>query len=438
MRLIVFSSPLSLCSFLSRYVQKACKKRAEKKDEKLKNMAKISLYLDTRGKKKEAPSPLKLVIRHQKEAAMINLEIMLTESTWDHKAQRVKNNPNWRKLNDIISSLLLKATNIIFDLKYTGVIGTMSAAAIRDKIKAELWGTTDKIEKKSFVDLLNIRIGLSRSASSKNQYKCVLRSLQLYDKKIDCYSCDQITPDFLRKYILHAEQEQHFKPNSIVLYITLIKSVLNYAYEEGYIDRQDYKRVKVKQQETRKRYLTAQQLRELWFHKSDSDRINTLLDLFKASFLLIGINFADIYDLEPPQNGMVEYYRAKTGRLYHIAVQPELQPIIDKYGTATKCFDFIPQCTRATIGHYINHYLKQLPFDFAPQLTLYWARHTWATIASEIGISKDVIAAALGHGAKTVTDIYISFDRNKIDQANRAVIDYVLYDKKSHPREDGL
>ncbi|MBF0945886.1 MAG: hypothetical protein HXK16_08610, partial [Alloprevotella sp.] len=101
----------------AKYVQK-------KKDEQLKNMAKISLYLDTRGKKKEAPSPLKLVIRHQKEAAMINLEIMLTESTWDHKTQRVKNNPNWRKLNDIISSLLLKATNIIFDLKYTGVIGT--------------------------------------------------------------------------------------------------------------------------------------------------------------------------------------------------------------------------------------------------------------------------------------------------------------------------
>ena len=314
----------------------------------------------------------------------------------------------------------------------------MSAAAIRDKIKAELWGATDNVKKKNFVDLLKICSGLSRSDSSKYQYKSVLRSLQLYDKKIDCYSCDQITPDVLRKYILHAEQEQHLKPNSIVLYMTRIKTVLNYAYEEGYIDRQDYKRVKVKNQETRKRYLTAQQLRELWFHKSESDRINRVLDLFKACFLLIGINFVDIYDLEPPQQGMVEYYRAKTGRLYRIAVQPELQQLIDKYGTETKCFDFIPQFARDTLSRSINNYLKQLPFDFAPQLTLYWARHTWATIASEIGISKDVIAAALGHGAKTVTDVYISFNRNKIDKANRAVIDYVLYDKKSHPREDGL
>ena len=31
---------------------------------------------------------------------------------------------------------------------------------------------------------------------------------------------------------------------------------------------------------------------------------------------------------------------------------------------------------------------------------------------------------------KTTANIYISFDRNKIDQANRAVIDFVLYNKR--------
>lgn len=29
-----------------------------------------------------------------------------------------------------------------------------------------------------------------------------------------------------------------------------------------------------------------------------------------------------------------------------------------------------------------------------------------------------------------MTDIYIDFDRGKVDEANRRVIDYVLYDKK--------
>ncbi len=61
-----------------------------------------------------------------------------------------------------------------------------------------------------------------------------------------------------------------------------------------------------------------------------------------------------------------------------------------------------------------------------PELTTYWARHSWATIAHKIGISKDVISMALGHsfGCKT-TDIYIDFDRDKVDEANRKVIDYI-------------
>lgn len=49
----------------------------------------------------------------------------------------------------------------------------------------------------------------------------------------------------------------------------------------------------------------------------------------------------------------------------------------------------------------------------------YYVRHSWATIA-----------AGLGHSQNTVTDIYINFNIKKVDEANRKVIDYVLYDKK--------
>ena len=66
-----------------------------------------------------------------------------------------------------------------------------------------------------------------------------------------------------------------------------------------------------------------------------------------------------------------------------------------------------------------------------PNLTTYWARHTWATIAASLDIPKETIAAALGHGGNTVTDIYIDFDQRKVDEANRKVIDWVLYGEKN-------
>lgn len=62
-----------------------------------------------------------------------------------------------------------------------------------------------------------------------------------------------------------------------------------------------------------------------------------------------------------------------------------------------------------------------------PKITTYWARHSWATVAASLDIPKETIAAALGHGGNTVTDIYIDFDRKKVDEANRRVIDRVLY-----------
>ena len=65
-----------------------------------------------------------------------------------------------------------------------------------------------------------------------------------------------------------------------------------------------------------------------------------------------------------------------------------------------------------------------------PKLTTYWARHTWPTIAASLDIPKETIAAALGHGGNTVTDIYIDFDRRKVDEANRKVMDWVLYGKR--------
>lgn len=59
-----------------------------------------------------------------------------------------------------------------------------------------------------------------------------------------------------------------------------------------------------------------------------------------------------------------------------------------------------------------------------PELSTYWARHTWATIAASLDIPKETIAAALGHElGNSITSIYIDYDLRKVDTANRLVID---------------
>ena len=160
-------------------------------------------------------------------------------------------------------------------------------------------------------------------------------------------------------------------------------------------------------------------------------------------FYFIGINAVDLLTAKTSAlvNGRFEYKRAKTGKLYSIKVEPEAQVIIDKY----KGKDFVLNIMDEykdykNFLHRMGIALKEIGETerkglggkktrkpLFPDLSSYWTRHSWATIAAEIDIPKEVIAHALGHSwaNATVTDIYIRFDEKKVDEANRKVLDYL-------------
>jgi integrase len=143
-------------------------------------------------------------------------------------------------------------------------------------------------------------------------------------------------------------------------------------------------------------------------------------------FYLIGINISDLCNLKAiSNNGRIEYRRAKTGRLYSIKVEPEAMQIIEKYKGVNFLLDILDRYKN--VGDYmrrLNRALKEI-YPQNQEISSYWARHTWATIASELEIPKETIGAALGHSDKSVTNIYINFNTKKIDDANRKVIDYL-------------
>ena len=62
-----------------------------------------------------------------------------------------------------------------------------------------------------------------------------------------------------------------------------------------------------------------------------------------------------------------------------------------------------------------------------PDCSSNWARHTWATFAAELDLPEATITLGMGHkrAGHRVTDIYIKRNRDKVDAANRAVIDYI-------------
>lgn len=234
--------------------------------------------------------------------------------------------------------------------------------------------------------------------------------------------------------------------NTRAIHFKNIRTALNRAIDEELTTNYPFRRFKIKQQATRKRSLTAGELRKLINYEVQPYQ-EMYRDIFALMFMFCGINAIDLHSLKGiTSDGRIEYRRAKTHKLYSIKVEPEALAIIEKHKgkNGLLCIfdrwkshkDFIKNCNIAlkSIGKMqrVGRGGKKIINPEWPELTTYWCRHTWATIAyNDLDIPKDVISQALGHSSGLdVTEVYLDRDRRKVDEANRRVIDWVLYGKR--------
>lgn len=278
---------------------------------------------------------------------------------------------------------------------------------------------------------------------TKGVYKHTLDKIRTFDHNIDKKSFEEIDLKWLNDFEHFCAQTA--SKNARNIHLRNIRAVFNNAIEYEITTAYPFRRFKIKPEATRKRSLTVEELRKLFDYPVE-EYAEIYRDMFKLIFMLIGINSADLWALRSiTHDGRIEYKRAKTGRLYSIKVEPEAMEIINKYRgkNGLLCIadrwsesrNFRHQCNKALqrIGKVERVGLggkKIITAEFE-NVTTYYARHSWATIARSIGVSIDDIALALGHGdGHDLTRIYLDEDRQKIDDANRLVLDWVLYCKK--------
>lgn len=278
---------------------------------------------------------------------------------------------------------------------------------------------------------------------TKGIYKHTLDRIRAYDHDIDKKSFEDIDLKWLTDFENFCARTAC--KNARNIHLRNIRAVFNNAIDYELTTAYPFRRFKIRPEATRKRSLTVEELRRLFDYPVEP-YAEIYRDCFKLIFMLIGINGADLHGLKSiTKENRIEYKRAKTGRLYSIKVEPEAMEIINKYRgkdgllcIADRWSDhrnFLHQCNKAlqrigTVERKGRGGKKIITAEFEG-LTTYWARHTWATIAyNDLQIPKDIIAQALGHsGSETVTDIYLDKDPKLVDDANRRVLDWVLYGK---------
>lgn len=286
----------------------------------------------------------------------------------------------------------------------------------------------------------------------------------------DCLDASKLTVSMLNGFMDYLQKRNEQRVESLIkagkrvtsnrsvsLYMGSIRHLFNEAkkkyndYDRNIIriTNSPFEYVKIpKQQATRKRAITAEQIRAIWQLPYECKTDGTLKresltnlakDCFILSFCLMGMNSVDLFNCTEIANGTITYYRTKTTarRLdrakMEVKIPPFLIPLYEKYRdkTGQRVFKFYRLYnTDKNFNRAINIGLKNIGAKLnLTDLEYYAARHSWATIAlNKCGIDKYVVHEALNHidESMRVTDIYIQRDFVNENKANAKVLRYVF------------
>lgn len=407
-------------------------------------MASINLYLDTRRQRDDGTYPIKINVRHVGKF-LVNTKMYSSRENWDDKIGYNKKEPNFKPKNVVLRKMFNSIEELLISLENDGKLRSTSDKKLKSEIEALISGASIQNRGKTFIDYLDLFIAMKKNSNTRDIYTMTRNKIALFDE-----GCTFVTMDYkwLTEFESFLLDEEELKINACGIHMRNIRAVFNWAIDEEYTQCYPFRKFKIKKEETRKRSLTAEQLRTLRDYPCEEYQIR-YRDIFMLMFYLIGINAADLFMAKPEQvvNGRLEYKRAKTGRLYSILLQPEAKAILQKYkghnyllnimDEYSNYKDFLHRMGIALkdIGETkrVGRGGKKVRTPLFPEISSYWSRHTWATIAAELDVPKEVIAHALGHSwvLNTTTDIYIRFDEKKVDEANRKVIDFIGNEEKA-------
>ena len=396
-------------------------------------MAYEKIILDTRRAKSDGSFPIRIYVRHR-NFFLLSTAFFAVPDNFENGEYNKKEN-NYRTKNAALRNMLSQVVNEMLMLESQGKLKGMTDKAVKEHLSFLLFGAK-KMTKKNFLYYLDEFVSKKDRPGTKTCYTTTRNKIVAFDK--DC-TFDSMDKKWLERFE-RSMVEAGMKVNAYAIHLRNIRAVFNYAIDNEYTTAYPFRKFKIKKEATRKRSLTIEQLRTLRDYACEAYQVR-YRDMFMLMFYLIGINSVDLCNLKESDivNGRIEYRRAKTSKLYSIKIEPEAMEIIDRHRGKGYLLDILDGYSNyKDFVHRMNLGLKKVGeverkglggkkhvTPLFPGISSYWSRHTWATIAAGLDIPKETIAEALGHSAKTVTDIYINFDKRKVDEANRKVIDFV-------------
>jgi integrase/recombinase XerD len=414
----------------------------------------FKILLDKRRALKEDKFPVIIRLFANGESKEISLKIKIHAKEWnEHTGTVLPSNTNAEFYNGMIRSKKTKLENLILraSLENRGILFSEIKSEISEEkpLKQHISVAAAITVNQSIVAYANKLIkSLLDTGKVGNSivYSCATKKLIQFAGKADI-SFAEITVKYLGDF-QNSMIAEGIMTNTVSVYFRAIRALFNKAIREELIQPTCYPfgSFRIKSERTKNRSLTKAELQKIMaLDLTVGSAIWSWRSYFLLSFCFIGMNFADLLTLtcDSIENDRIIFRRKKTHKYYSIKIQSPAYNILSKLGPLLKSNKDLLLPVLKTVNDPVqlkkdinqarktcNEYLERMALmsRIDKNITTYYSRYTWANIARTLGISKDVIAEALGHeyGNRT-TGIYLdSYSEDIIDKANFQVLDAVF------------
>lgn len=372
---------------------------------------------------------------HDRKPRQISTSYRVFKSEWNDQRSTVTCSNASARLTYILSV----RERIKIDLERVGrIIQNLEKTRIEyssDDIVEEYERQIDENSLFRYMEGLIAKLKYNGKVRTAEAYRSALNSFKKYrggeDIMLECLS-----RDIMESYESW-QRQRGIAPNTISFYARILRAVYNRAVEEDLTDNKSpFRKVYTGVEKTIKRALPMTIIKKIkCMDLTFKPEMEYARDIFILSFMLRGMSFIDMAFLKKNdlKNGYITYRRRKTGQQLMIEWTPEMQAIVDKYPTSGTDYllpiirnrDAIAIYAYRNAGYTINRHLRSIAdsLELSIPLTMYVARHSWASAAKAKGIPVSVISEGMGHDSELTTQIYLSsLDTTVVDRANAILL----------------
>lgn len=376
-------------------------------------------------------------IIHLRQVRQIYTDFYLTDDEWDSESSKVimsigitpERTKYLSTVNATITELYSRLSSIVYHLERKGLPYT-----VEDIVTA--YNTPDAI-----IGLVSFALKLIDDMKKIGK-KAVVKRFGTTVNSIVRYTDgnDVAWNDLTSTFMLGFEEflmRRGLCRNTTSFYMRNLRSIVNRAIEQDIeVPRNPFKHVYMGVDKTVKRAVNIDIIRKIRdIDLTGRPALDFARKVFIFSFYTRGMSFVDIAFLKKSNlhNSVITYSRRKTHQQLMVRIEPETRKLIDSFEKNETDY-LLPIITEEggdeehqyeNAYHRINRNLQSIGkmLGLEKKLTMYVARHAWASIAHSNNVAISTISKAMGHDSEKTTIIYLqSLDTTSVDDANSDII----------------